>query len=77
MAHRMLLGALLVLGLACDRRTPAPSGQATANMPTTTPAAAGQLRFLALGDSYTIGESVRPDERWPVQPYFRFLLLYY
>lgn len=25
------------------------------------------LRYLALGDSYTIGESVRPAERWPVQ----------
>jgi lysophospholipase L1-like esterase len=25
------------------------------------------LRYLALGDSYTIGESVSPDERWPVQ----------
>lgn len=24
-------------------------------------------RFLALGDSYTIGESVDPGERWPVQ----------
>jgi lysophospholipase L1-like esterase len=24
------------------------------------------VRFLALGDSYTIGEAVRPDERWPV-----------
>lgn len=24
-------------------------------------------RFLALGDSYTIGESVQPAERWPVQ----------
>jgi lysophospholipase L1-like esterase len=24
-------------------------------------------RFLALGDSYTIGESVDPEERWPVQ----------
>lgn len=24
-------------------------------------------RFLALGDSYTIGESVDPSERWPVQ----------
>ena len=24
-------------------------------------------RFLALGDSYTIGQSVEPSERWPVQ----------
>lgn len=23
------------------------------------------MRFLALGDSYTIGEGVAPDERWP------------
>lgn len=27
----------------------------------------GDMRFLALGDSYTIGESVQPLERWPVQ----------
>ena len=27
----------------------------------------GELRFLALGDSYTIGEGVAPGERWPVQ----------
>lgn len=26
-----------------------------------------ELRYLALGDSYTIGESVAVDERWPVQ----------
>ena len=25
------------------------------------------LRFLALGDSYTIGEGVAPGERWPAQ----------
>ncbi len=25
------------------------------------------LRFLALGDSYTIGETVTPEQRWPVQ----------
>ncbi len=25
------------------------------------------MRFLALGDSYTIGESVPPSERWPIQ----------
>ncbi len=26
-----------------------------------------ELRFLALGDSYTIGESVPENERWPIQ----------
>ncbi len=25
------------------------------------------MQFLALGDSYTIGESVAPEERWPAQ----------
>lgn len=32
-----------------------------------TPASIGQMKFLALGDSYTIGEAVAPDSRWPVQ----------
>jgi lysophospholipase L1-like esterase len=27
----------------------------------------GGVRFLALGDSYTIGEGVTPGERWPAQ----------
>ena len=31
------------------------------------PTATTSTRFLALGDSYTIGESVRESERWPVQ----------
>lgn len=30
-------------------------------------AAGPRLRFLALGDSYTIGEGVEPDGRWPLQ----------
>ena len=29
--------------------------------------ASGQHRFLALGDSYTIGEGVAKDDRWPEQ----------
>jgi lysophospholipase L1-like esterase len=29
--------------------------------------ATGRARFLALGDSYTIGEGVGADRRWPVQ----------
>jgi lysophospholipase L1-like esterase len=28
---------------------------------------AGEMRFLALGDSYTIGEGVDEGDRWPVQ----------
>jgi lysophospholipase L1-like esterase len=31
------------------------------------PAEDRAMRFLALGDSYTIGESVPPADRWPVQ----------
>lgn len=32
-----------------------------------TPTSASNLRYLALGDSYTIGESVGEADRWPVQ----------
>src|SRR5262245_41058456 len=28
---------------------------------------AHSLRYLALGDSYTIGETVDPQDRWPMQ----------
>ena len=35
--------------------------------PAPDPAAALPLRYLALGDSYTIGEGVATEERWPHQ----------
>ena len=35
--------------------------------PDSTPMHDAPLRYLALGDSYTIGESVAENERWPVQ----------
>jgi lysophospholipase L1-like esterase len=34
---------------------------------TATPALEKNMRYLALGDSYTIGENVAEAERWPVQ----------
>lgn len=49
-----LLGALL-------------TAAALSASPVQASAAPADLRILALGDSYTIGESVPTDERWPVQ----------
>src|SRR5688500_15713660 len=51
-----VLAVILTASTGCERPPPA-----------TTPPAGGKLRFLALGDSYTIGESVSTAERWPVQ----------
>jgi lysophospholipase L1-like esterase len=34
---------------------------------TATPSSTQSIRYLALGDSYTIGESVAENERWPSQ----------
>jgi lysophospholipase L1-like esterase len=46
---------LLLIGLAACGHVPTPSGQAAT------------LNYVALGDSYTIGTSVSPDESWPSQ----------
>lgn len=54
MTRFLLIVSLLFTG--CEKtmpNTPAPSTHA--------------IRYLALGDSYTIGESVDPSERWPMQ----------
>ena len=39
----------------------------TATVPMMSITASAAERYLALGDSYTIGEGVAPDERWPMQ----------
>lgn len=53
------LGAIMLLVLAACTTTPEDSVTATQE--------ARSVRYLALGDSYTIGESVAVDERWPVR----------
>ncbi len=50
--------AMALVGGACARD--AASADATKGRPGET-----NLRYLALGDSYTIGEGVEPAERWP------------
>jgi lysophospholipase L1-like esterase len=55
MMRMILMSLLLVLG-ACARAGETRNG-----------GGAGEMRFLALGDSYTIGELVGEEERWPVR----------
>jgi lysophospholipase L1-like esterase len=57
MMRTIVLGLAAVLAVAaCARPGNPPNG-----------GGAGEMRFLALGDSYTIGEGVAEAERWPVQ----------
>jgi lysophospholipase L1-like esterase len=65
MTKRLFLFIILLL-TSCASATPLPTEspkpfptQETTSMPT--------IRYLALGDSYTIGESVTEQERWSVQ----------
>lgn len=55
-----IAGQLLLL--ACCQSPNAMNSSSTAPQHT-----AAELPFLALGDSYTIGESVADSERWPMQ----------
>lgn len=55
--------AILFFTLACGgAENPAPSPSGGSQLPDES----GKAHYLALGDSYTIGQSVEPDERWPV-----------
>jgi lysophospholipase L1-like esterase len=71
---------IFILLMGCRAETavsiPTPSAQpimiesaatTVAPTPTCAPNRERPLRYLALGDSYTIGESVTEAERWPVQ----------
>lgn len=51
--------SILILMTACAAETPM-------NDDLTPDVVPGQYRYLSLGDSYTIGESVAPEERWSV-----------
>jgi lysophospholipase L1-like esterase len=53
---RMIILGLALAAAACARPSEPNTG-----------GGAGEMRFLALGDSYTIGEGVDEAERWPVQ----------
>ena len=53
--------SLVFLFLATSCKLNAPTQQMEPTL------VAGTYRYLALGDSYTIGESVAADDRWPVQ----------
>ncbi|WP_232066414.1 SGNH/GDSL hydrolase family protein [Hymenobacter sp. BT18] len=64
---RFLFGLLLLLAFGC---TSAPVAPAPTGGPATTPLPGpGQpgIEYLALGDSYTIGEGAAAEDRWGVQ----------
>lgn len=63
---------LALLLAACTAGSPSAAPSSTAPAPTTTtvattPPAAGPIRLLALGDSYTVAEGIDPSDGWPAQ----------
>jgi acyl-CoA thioesterase-1 len=62
----VLLAALALVVTGCGQAAPTRSGPIGSTVPEVTPAGPG-LRYVALGDSYTIGTSVGERERWPNQ----------
>jgi lysophospholipase L1-like esterase len=59
---RALLAIFASLALACSSDAPAPA----AGVPVA-PMTTSAISYLALGDSYTIGEGAAATDRWPVQ----------
>ncbi|MEW5991504.1 MAG: SGNH/GDSL hydrolase family protein [Chloroflexota bacterium] len=67
-AHLALLVGLSLAGCGSPDRSRDPTSGPAAGSGTASPAVTGvALRFVALGDSYTIGTSVGVEERWPDQ----------
>jgi len=60
----IILFSLLTSG--CTKKEPMYT-EPTSSTPTTTPATTGDYTYLALGDSYTIGEAVKQAESFPYQ----------
>lgn len=66
MTNRLFLLVFLAALTACTAVTPIPR-ETPASLPTLEPAPMTTIRYLALGDSYTIGEKVAEKDRWPAQ----------
>lgn len=66
MTKRLFLPVFLAALTACTAVMPIPQ-ETPASLPTLEPAPMTTIRYLALGDSYTIGEKVAEKDRWPVQ----------
>lgn len=66
MFKRLFPLVLVILLTACTAVTPVPSAT-PAPTPTQEIVSKPTIRFLALGDSYTIGELVAERDRWPNQ----------
>ena len=68
MRRSAVLGLLAVAIISsCGTPTASPEPNGTVTTPGPSAAAGGSLRYVALGDSYTIGTSVGVTERWPDQ----------
>jgi len=65
---KILLNVILfsLLTSGCTKQAPMYT-EPTSNTPVTTPTASGDYTYLALGDSYTIGEAVKQAESFPYQ----------